>query len=134
MKLLDTTFLIDYWAGTDDSKSYLEEQEESESFISTTINLKELAVGQALGDELNPFAIQTTFGWLDFRPFGIEAAFEAASLEAGLRQRPDVNQDRVNTVAGDLLIAAIAQVHDSPVVTRDRSDFDLFESVAVESY
>lgn len=45
MKLLDTTFLIHYWKGTENARGYLEANEEAE-FATTTLNIKEIAVGR----------------------------------------------------------------------------------------
>lgn len=47
MKLLDTAFLIHYWGGVDDAADYLETHEDEE-FLTTTRNLKEIAVGRRL--------------------------------------------------------------------------------------
>lgn len=76
----------------------------------------------------------TTFDWLTLIPFDAEHAFVAAKLEATLRQRSDVNQDRINALAGDLLIAAVAKERNAAVVTENVRDFSLFEDSPVDTY
>jgi PIN domain. len=55
-------------------------------------------------------------------------------MEATLRASDDTNQDKVESLAADILIAAVAESTGATVVTRNVDDFELFESVAVESY
>lgn len=133
MKLLDTTFLIHYWGGIDDAAEYLETHE-NEEFLTTTLNLKEIAVGRKLQGKLDRAEILTTFDWLTLVPFESEHAFVAAELEATLQQRSDVNQDRINALAGDILIAAVAEERNATVVTENVRDFSLFEGVPVDTY
>lgn len=132
MKLLDTTFLIHYWAGRDAVEQYLEAHAEAE-FITTTLNIKEIAVGRELQGQFDRAEILAQFEWLSIRPITVEHAFIAGQLEAGLRRDPEVNQDKINAVAADLLIAAVATERDATVVTQNTDDFDLFD-VAVETY
>jgi len=134
MKLLDTDVLIDYWRGTEAVEAYFEATAATESFVSTTISLKELAVGRALQGPLDPAEFDATFGWLTFLPFRSAHAFEAAALEADLRSRADGNQDRVNALAADVLIAGVARAEGATVVTRNDRDFSTFEGVDVEGY
>lgn len=134
MKLLDTTFLIDYWAGEDRVETYLEDHSETESFISTTITLKELGVGRALQGRLDPAELEATYGWVTFLPFDVDHVYHAAELEAALRGRSDVDGARRNALAGDLLIAAVAKSEGAPVVTDNVTDFERFDGVAVETY
>lgn len=134
MNLLDTTFLIDYWAGTDRARDYLVKTAETETFISTAITLKELAVGRAIQGRLDRQELLTTFGWVTFVPFEPTHAFHAAEMEADLREREDVNQARMNALAADLLIAAVARSEGATVVTENVRDFELFEGITVDTY
>lgn len=132
MKLLDTTFLIHYWAGREDARDYLERNDESE-FITTTLNIKELAVGRALQGELDRHEILSTFEWVDIIPFQTTHAVIAGQVEAELHREDSVNQDRINSLTGDVLIAAVAKAAGATVVTENRDDFK-FLGVAVEAY
>ena len=133
MKLLDTTFLIHYWAGKQPVREYLEAHKEHE-FCTTTLNLKEIAVGQALRGELDRQEIAATFDWVTVRPFEREHAFAASELEATLHETAGVNQDKINALAADVLIAAVAKTENATVVTKSVADFEQFEGVAVETY
>lgn len=132
-KLLDTTFLIHYWAGREDVKTYLEAHEDTAEFVTTTINIKEIAVGRKLQGELDRAEILSKFGWLRIIPFSSEPAFQAGVLEASLRQDEGVNQAKVNSLFGDLLIAAVAKDIGATVVTENVADFEAL-GVPAESY
>jgi len=133
MKLLDTTFLIRYWAGRDNVRAFLERNEESE-FITTTLNIKEIAVGRDLQNKLDRHEILSTFGWLDVVPFRTDHAVIAGQLEATLHRDDSINQDRINSLAGDILIAAVAKETGATVVTENTDDFELLDDVSVETY
>lgn len=133
MKLLDTTFLIHYWGGVDDVAEYLETHEEEE-FLTTALNVKEIAVGRELQGELDRLEIRSTFGWVTVVPFDVTHAFHAAELEAELRRDSGIQQDRLHSLAGDLLIAAVARERNATVVTENADDFELFDAVSVETY
>jgi len=133
MKLLDTTFLIHYWGGHEDVRDYLERHDQSE-FSTTTLNLKELAVGRDLQGELDRHEILSTFAWVDVVPFRTEHAFVAGRLEAELHRDEHVNQDKINALAGDVLIAAVARETGATVVTENTDDFERLPGVSVESY
>ncbi|XVH31151.1 type II toxin-antitoxin system VapC family toxin [Haloferacaceae archaeon DSL9] len=125
MKLLDTTFLIHYWGGRDDAADYLERREEDSEFVTTTINLKEIAVGRELQDAFDAEVILAHFSWLSILPFRVDHAFEAGRLEAALRRDDNLNGDKINSLAGDVLIGAVANQHDATVVTKNTDDFEL---------
>jgi len=133
MKLLDTTFLIHDWAGREEARDYLERHEESE-FSTTTLNLKEIAVGRDLQGKLDRHEILSKFEWLHIIPFRTEHAFIAGQLEAELHRDESVNQDKINAVAGDVFVAAVAKETGATVVTENTDDFELLDGVSVESY
>ena len=133
MKLLDTTFLIHYWAGNQDAKDYLEQHSESE-FVTTTLNIKEIAVGRELQGKLNRQEILTTFEWLTLIPLQADHAFIAAELEAELHRENSVNQDKINALAGDILIAGVAKDMGATVITENTTDFERFDTISVDGY
>lgn len=133
-KLLDTTFLIHYWAGRDAVKEYLEAHEETSEFVTTAINLKEIAVGRELQGSFDPAEIRSKFEWVEAIPFDSDHAMVAGQMEATLRKNDEVNQQKVNELAGDLFIAAVAKNLNASVVTRNVDDFEMLDGVAVETY
>ena len=132
-KLLDTTFLIHYWAGRDAVASYLDAHEDEATFMTTTVNLKEIAVGRKLQGELDPAEIRATFDWLEVVPFRPEHAFVAAELEAPLHDDGTTDRAEVNSLAADVLVAAVAEAADATVVTRNVADFERL-GVGAERY
>lgn len=132
-KLLDTTFLVHYWAGDDAAEAYLERDEEDSEFVTTTINMKEIAVGRELQGEFDANEILAKFSWVSIIPFEIEHAFRAGLLEAKLWRDESVNRDEVNVLAGDILIGAVAQQRDATVVTENVDDFETI-GIDVEAY
>lgn len=45
-----------------------------------------------------------------------------------------VNRDKITTLAGDLLIGAVAKQLGATVVTQNTADFQLLDGIDVESY
>ncbi len=132
-KLLDTTFLIHHWGGRESVRTYLESQPESTEFLTTTINLKEIAVGRKLVDAFDPDEISAQFGWVRVVPITPKTAWEIAEIEAQLHRADDVNRDRINALAGDAIIAGAAAELDATVVTDNVEDFRTL-GVPVETY
>jgi predicted nucleic acid-binding protein len=133
-KLLDTTFLVHYWAGRDAVKEYLEAHEETSEFVTTGINLKEIAVGRELQGKFDPAEIRSKFEWVEAVPFGPDHAMLAGQMEATLRKNDEVDQQKVNELAGDLFIPAVARDLGATVVTRNVDDFEMLDGVSVETY
>lgn len=132
MKLLDTTFLVDHQRGEEDVADFLEEQEEeSEELVTSSINLKEIAVGKITVEDPTPSFedILSDFGWLTVETFDEEQALEAARIEAELRQSDEYDP----RLSADILIAGVAQDLNAPVVTRNVSDFEQI-GVDVQEY
>lgn len=134
IKLLDTTFLIHYWAGSENVEAYLERHEEESEFVTTTINVKEIAVGRALQDAFDRNEIRSQFGWVSLVPFRVEHAFIAGELEADLHRDETVNRDKINSLYSDLLIGAVAKQLGATVVTQNTDDFERLDGVDVETY
>jgi len=133
MKLLDTTFLIHYWAGREGVRDYLERIEEFE-LTTTTLNIKEIAVGRALQGKLDRHEILETFEWVNIIPFGTEHAFLAGQVDAELHRDESVTRGKINSLTGDVLIAAVAEETGATVVTENIDDFEFLGDVSVETY
>jgi len=132
-KLLDTTFLIHHWGGHDDVAAYLESQPDGTSYLTTTLNLKELAVGRQLVGQFDAAEIRRQFEWVETVPITASIAWEIAALEAPLYADDGVQGDRINSLAIDAVVAGAAVERDATVVTKNDADFDAL-GVPVESY
>lgn len=132
-KLLDTTFLTHHWAGRDRVAAYLEAQSDATEYVTTTINLKEIAVGRKLTGAFDPVEIRAQFEWVRVVPITSEIAWEVADLEARLHGDGEINRDRINSLAGDAIIAGAASELGATVVTENVEDFERL-GVAVEGY
>jgi predicted nucleic acid-binding protein len=67
-------------------------------------------------------------------PFQTEHAFLAGQVEAELHRDESVNQDKINSLTGDVLIAAVAKETGATVVTENKDDFEFLGDVSVETY
>ena len=132
MKLLDTTFLVDYERGEEAVAEYLEANEAAE-FVTSALCVKELAVGKHIIDDPTLADVLAPYGWLEVVPFRTDHAVAAGEMEAELHADESVNREYINAIAGDLLIAAVARAMDVTVVTNNRENFERFD-VAVEGY
>lgn len=128
MKVVDTTFLIDYYRKHVVVEQYLANEEET--IVASTVTFAELAVGEIMAREESKEDILSDLGWLDIRPFTVEHAYEAASIEAILRDCGEYEERLVN----DIQIGGTARALDVPVVTRNTDHFERFDGVDVESY
>lgn len=133
MKLLDTTFLIDYWAGDEDAGAFLDAHEETDEFVTTPITVKELAGGRRRQERFDERELASTFDWVRVVPFDRRHAYEAAALAADLWDS-DRTRRQVEALAGDVLVAGAARALDATVVTRNTEDFEQFDGVTPEGY
>lgn len=125
--LLDTTFLIDYCAGDEGVYTYLEASED-ETFLTTALNLKEVATGWRLHESFDRARLSSTFDWIEIVSFTPEHAIRASEYEAALYDSPEYTRRQIDDTAGDLLIAAVADVEKATVVTRNVDDFEPFDA------
>ncbi|SFR30255.1 MULTISPECIES: type II toxin-antitoxin system VapC family toxin [Halorubrum] len=127
--LLDTTFLIDYLAGTDAVREFLEAHEDGE-FATTAMNYKEVAVGRRLDGDFDPERLAAAFAWLDVVPITGEHALAASAFEADPYRSDDHTRRAVDAATADLLIAGVADAEGMTVVARTVDDFEPFVPVA----
>jgi hypothetical protein len=132
-KLLDTTFLIGHWGGRESVRSYLESRPDGTEYVTTTVNLKEIAVGRTLAGAFDPDEIETQFEWVRVVPITREIAWETATIEARLHRDDEVNRDRIDSLAGDTIVAGAAAALDATVVTDNVGDFRAL-GVPAETY
>jgi predicted nucleic acid-binding protein len=97
------------------------------------VNIKEFMIGHiqaGCGPKLTMFQIRDEFDWLRIEPYIGPFGFEAAEVEAQLRNSGDYRPD----LAGDILIAGAARELRADVVTKNESDFDMMPGVNVDKY
>jgi hypothetical protein len=133
MKLLDTSFLIDYESGEQRVKRYLTAND-TEEFVTSAVCMKELAVGKHVIHEPTEADIAGDYGWLQIVPFTFEHAYTAGKMEAHLRTDDSVADRRLPRLAADVLIGATARRLGAAVVADDTSDYELLPGVDTESY
>lgn len=136
MKLLDTTFLVHHYRGNERVERYLAEHDPRTDgdLFTTTINLKEIAVGVHLVESDPTLAdVVSDFGWLDVVSFQVEDAHIAGAIEARLLEDESIPGDRLNALTGDLFVAAVARRRDATVVTENEEDFRVLQ-VPTEAY
>jgi predicted nucleic acid-binding protein len=66
-------------------------------------------------------------------PITREAAWETGQIEARLHRDDATNRDRINSLAGDAVVAGAAAALDATVVTENVDDFQTL-GVPVETY
>lgn len=127
MIAFDTSFLLDYLDGVEETADYLDEHEDK-PFFAPALCLFEVYRGAArVGGETQVERVMSGLAWLQPLPLNQAAAKEAALIEAELR---DEGQ-QVNL--GDTLIAGIGRHHGARVVTRD-AHFERVENLDVDHY
>ncbi|WP_254523160.1 type II toxin-antitoxin system VapC family toxin [Natrinema caseinilyticum] len=126
MIALDSSFLIDYLRGDDDTRSFLERETEP-VYYTPTIVLFELYRDAAWSDTGSVGAVVDGLGWTEPLPFDAGATREAAEIHAELLT--DGNPINV----ADVMIAGVCRHHGASLVTRD-SDFEVVDELETISY
>ena len=133
VKLLDTTFLIHYWAGRESARDYLEQNEEFE-LATTTLNIKEIVVGRALQGKLNRHEILETFEWMNIIPFQTKHAFLAGQIEAESYRDGKRKSGQNKFPYWRCADTVVAKETGATVVTENKDDFEFLGDVSVEIY
>lgn len=126
MKLLDTSYLVDYEKGVDSAKSYFETNED-EAMAASTVSMFELAFGVVWDSNGSLSALQESLVWVDFLELSVADAIEAAQIQSELQASGD------RTPIGDLLVAGVARSRGATVVADD-DHFERIDGLDVESH
>ena len=126
MKLVDTSFLIDYARGDDAAIAYLAAHD-SEEIGAPTIVLSELYRGLMITQEMTQAEAMSKYEWVQPVPFTNETAAEAAEIYANLRA------DGEMITKSDIYIAGTARSLGVPLVVDD-TDFAAVEELRIERY
>lgn len=125
MKLVDTSFLIDYARGDGGAIQYLEET--NEPIGASTIVLSELYRGLMHTQDMTPEEAQTKYEWVEALAFTRDCGARAAEIYVRLRKDGDL------IPRSDIYIAGTAMSAGVPLVTRD-GHFNRIEGLDVETY
>jgi len=126
VKLVDTSFLIDYARGDDAAVAYLGAHDE-EVIGASTIVLSELYRGLMITQEMTREAALSKYEWVEPVPFTNAAAAEAAAIYTELRA------DGAMINKSDIYIAGTARSLGVSLVVGD-DHFDAIDSLTVETY
>lgn len=126
MKLLETSFLVDYEKERAVAKEYYRANEH-EAFAASTVSMFELAFGVVWDGEGDLDTLQESLRWVDFLDFSVPDAIEAATIQAELQTAGD------RIPIGDLLIAGVARNRGATLVAAD-GHFERIEGLRVENH
>lgn len=121
MKILDTSFLVDYLKSEEYTLSYLEKHEE-EAFYASTLTFFELFRGEFKSEGEDLEELENNLAWLNEKEIDRKTAKEAAKIEKNLEEKGE----KINLA--DVLIAGTAAKTGTEIITGD-SDFSKIETV-----
>ena len=126
MKLLETSYLVDYEKRRESARRYYEAHEH-EAFGASTVSMFELSFGVVWDGQRNLETLRESLQWIDFLDFSVDDAVEAAHIQAELQ---DVGE---RIPIGDLLVAGVARNRGATLVAGD-NHFDRIENLAVDNH
>lgn len=126
MKLVDSSFLVDYARGDDDAIAYLAAHDD-EVIGASTVVLSELYRGLMLTRDMTREEAMSKYEWVKSVPFTTDTAAEAAAIYVELRADGEV----INK--SDIYIAGTARSLRVPLVADDEH-FEAVDGLDVERY
>lgn len=126
MKLLETSYLVDYEKGHPAAKEYYE-RHQHEAFAASTVSMFELAFGVVWESKREVSTLRDSLQWVDFLELSVADAIEAARIQAELQTAG------ARIPIGDLLIAGVARNRGTTLVAGD-DHFDDVEGLSVENH
>lgn len=126
MKLLETSYLVDYEKGRDVARAFYEAHKH-DALTASTISAFELAFGAAWESDRELEELRESLLWVDFLPFTMADAIEGALIQAELQ----ASGDRIPV--GDMMIAGVARNRGATLVTADEH-FEQIDGLDVEYY
>lgn len=112
MKVFDSSFLIDYEHGVDETLEFLQ-RHEREPFVVPAIVLAEFVIGFALGADHTVSDALQALSWAEIHPISEETAVQTGAVVEAVAKRG-------HTVTGiDAVVAGVARERGAPVVVGD---------------
>ncbi|MFC4356807.1 PIN domain-containing protein [Halobium salinum] len=126
MKLLDTSFLVDYLRGHPSAGEYVTDHD-GEAFVGSAVAFYELyhgavKVGRPVED------VDRDLQWVDREPFGFKHGQEAARI----REELESSGERIEH--SDMVLAGVARSLGAPVVTANAEHFERVSGIVVENH
>ena len=112
MKLLETSYLVDYERGREDARTFFEAHDH-ETFAASTVSMFELGFGVVWDGDGELDELRDSLRWVDFLDFTVPDALEAAGIQAELQAAGG------RLPIGDLMIAGVARNRGATLVTSD---------------
>lgn len=126
MKLLETSYLVDYERGNEVAAEYFAANEHA-ALAASTISMFELAFGVVWGSDRDLATLRDSLRWVDLLPFSVADAIEGARIQAELQSAGE------RIPIADMLIAGVARNRGATLVAV-ADHFDRIDGVAVEYY
>ena len=124
MKLLETSYLVDYEQEREAAWDYYHAHDD-EAFAASTISMFELAFGVVWASDRDLKDLRDSLSWVDFLDFSVEDALEAARIQA----ERQADGDRIPI--GDVMIAGVARNRGGTLVAAD-DHFEAIDGLSVE--
>lgn len=126
MKLLETSYLVDYEQGQESARRYFDENE-FEPLAVSTISLFELGFGVVWTGDGDLQRLLRSLQWAEFLDYSPQDALEGASIQSEL-------QDAGSRIPiADMIIAGVARNRGATLVAKD-DHFDRVNRLQVDFY
>lgn len=126
MKLLETSYLVDYEKGLEVAKSFFEANEH-ELLAASTVSMFELAFGVVWDSNRFLNDLQESLLWVDFLDFTVADAVEGAHIQSELQSVGE------RIPIGDMMIAGVARNRGATLVAADEH-FKRIDDLGFENY
>lgn len=126
MKLMETSYLVDYEQGLESARRYYE-QYGHESLTASTVSMFELAFGVVWSSSASIEELVESLTWVEFLPFSVEDALEGARIQAEMQGAGS------RIPIADSMIAGVARNRGAELVAAD-PHFDDIDGLSVEHH
>lgn len=126
MKLLETSYLVDYERGRDAARSYFDAHAD-EPLTASTVSMFELAFGVVWDGNRALSELRESLSWVEFVEFSVEDALEGARILSELQA------DGGRIPIPDAMIAGAARNRGATLVAAD-AHFESIDGLAIERH